>query len=388
MFTLKALQANDGDCFLLHYGSDDEPKIILIDGGPKTTYKNVLKPRLDELRGKGTLDLRMVMVSHIDLDHITGILDMFRNLTELQNSGKPQPYAVRSLWHNSFEKLGVAKKAAVESRVVGAAVTGGDAKVPGLDDKVKAGVASIKQGNDLRNYAVKLGVSVNAETKGELVCARETGRNTLKIDPDAGLTFTVLGPREAELNKLEDEWEKAKTKPKAKATPQAIAADYLNRTVPNLSSIVVLAELKAGRRAARRMLLTGDAGGDFILEGLESADLLTDGKIHVDLLKVQHHGSRHSIEQDFFENVTADRYVISGDGKHGNPSTETLEWLSAARSGEAYDAYLTNKKLKENLTKLLTSFLTAEAKNQPRHRYHFRDEKALSISVDAGGRSH
>jgi triacylglycerol esterase/lipase EstA (alpha/beta hydrolase family) len=136
------------------------------------------------------------------------------------------------------------------------------------------------------------------------------------------------------------------------------------------------------------MLLTGDAGGDFILEGLESAGLLTDGKIHVDLLKVQHHGSRHSIEQDFFESVTADQYVISGDGKHGNPSMETLEWLSAARSGEAYDAYLTNKKLKENLTKPLTRFLTAEAKNQPRHTYHFRDEKALSISVDAGGRSH
>ena len=37
----------------------------------------------------------------------------------------------------------------------------------------------------------------------------------------------------------------------------------------------------------------------------------------------------------------------------------------------------------ENLTRPLTSFLAAEARNQPRHKYHFRAEKALSITVDA-----
>jgi hypothetical protein len=196
-----------------------------------------------------------------------------------------------------------------------------------------------------------------------------------------GLTFTILGPRQVELNKLEEEWEKAKAKPKGKASPEAIAADYLNRTVPNLSSIVVLAEWNGGK--PKRMLLTGDAGGDFIIEGLKSAGLLRSGKIHVDLLKVQHHGSRHSVEQAFFEQVTADRYVISGDGKNGNPNIQVLKWLSAARSGETYDVYLTNRKLKENLTGPLTAFLAKEAKSESKHKYHFREEKALSIIVEA-----
>lgn len=383
MFTLEALQAHDGDCLLLHYGSEQDPKLILIDGGPTGTYKPILKARLDQLRGTGTLDLRLAMVSHIDLDHITGILDLLKNLCELQNSGKPQPYRIRSLWHNSFEKLARVKKAAVENKAVGAAVSGSGISLDGLSDKVQAVVASVKQGNDLRNYAVKLGnVKLNAETKGELVCAPETGRKIIPIDAAAGLTFTILGPREAELQDLESEWEKSKAKAKPKATPEAIAADYLNRTVPNLSSIVVLAELKAGTSKPKQMLLTGDAGGDFILEGLESAGLLKDGKIHVDLLKVQHHGSRHSIEQDFFEKVTADRYVISGDGKHGNPSMEVLKWLSAARTGEQYDAYLTNRELKEDLTKPLDKFLKAEANAETGHRYHFREESALSISVE------
>src|SRR5215471_2468161 len=123
MFTLEALQANDGDCFLLHYGSHEEPKIILIDGGPKTIYKTILKKRLDELRGNGTLDLRMVMVSHIDLDHITGILDLFKSLNELRAGDKP--FRIRSLWHNSFEEMAGRNRAAAESKIVGAAVGGG-----------------------------------------------------------------------------------------------------------------------------------------------------------------------------------------------------------------------------------------------------------------------
>ena len=380
MFTLEALQADDGDCLLLHYGSDEDRNLILIDGGPRGIYKTILKERLDQLRGDGVLNLRMVMVSHIDLDHITGILDLFKNLWELQNAGKPEPYRVRSLWHNSFEKLVGAKKAAVESKVVAAAVGGGPLTLEGLDAKVKAVVASVKQGNDLRNYAIKLGsVKLNAETKGELVCAPGKGRKTIDIDP--GLTFTILGPREAELNHLESAWEKAKAKPKAAA--QSIAADYLNRTVPNLSSIVVLAEMKTGKAAVKRMLLTGDAGGDFILEGLESAGLLKGGKIHVDLLKIQHHGSRHNVELDFFKRVTADRYVVSGDGKHGNPSLETLTWLSAARTGQEYELFLTNRKGKENLTKVLDGFLEKEAQAESGHKYHFRKENALSISAEA-----
>ena len=381
MFTLEALQAHDGDCLLLHYGSDLDRKLILIDGGPTGIYKSVLKTRLEQLRGKGTLHLRLIMVSHIDLDHITGILDLLKNLYELQNSGKSQPYRTQSLWHNSFEKLAGMKKAMSENGVVAAAVNGSSINFAGLDDRVKAVVASVRQGNDVRNYAVRLGTKLNAETNGELLCAPETGRKTISIDPDAGLTFTILGPREAELRDLENEWEKSKTKAETKATPETIAADYLNRTVPNLSSIIVLAELRTGKSTRKQMLLTGDAGGDFILKGLESSGLLRKGKIHVDLLKVQHHGSEHSSTQDFFEKVTADYYVISGDGKHGNPSLKVLNWLSVARAGEKFDAYLTNRKLRENLTKSLDEFLKAEAKDAPEHKYHFREEQALSISV-------
>lgn len=354
MFTLEALQANDGDCLLLHYGSHRAPRLILIDGGPRGIYKAVLRRRLEELRpGGGVLALRLAMVSHIDLDHITGVLDLFRDLYERQSDGRPAPYRIESLWLNSFQKLA------------------GAGRTPGLKPGVGAVVASVKQGADLRDYALRLGnLKLNAETGGRPLCAPDRGRRTIAID--AGLAFTILGPAAAELGKLEKEWR----------THTPLAADYLNRTIPNLSSIVALAERRGEDGRTRRMLLTGDAGGDLILRGLESAGLLERGRIHLDLLKVQHHGSPHSVDRGFFERVTADRYLISGDGRHGNPSMETLEWLSAARAGESFRAYFTNRKGRDGLSAMLSRFLKKEADSQAGHRYFFRDERALSIRAD------
>ena len=81
----------------------------------------------------------------------------------------------------------------------------------------------------------------------------------------------------------------------------------------------------------RRMLLTGDARGDFILDELRALDLLRNDTIHVDLLKVPHHGSERNVREDFFRQVTADHYVISADGRHGNPDVRMLQMLTRAR---------------------------------------------------------
>src|SRR5262249_11783737 len=147
-----------------------------------------------------------------------------------------------------------------------------------------------------------------------------------------------------------------------KKTASAQAADYLNRTVPNLSSIVVLAEAEIAKGKKKRLLLTGDAGGDLIQNALKSTKLSSKGKLHVDLLKVQHHGSNHSTDLKFFQNIIADHYVISGNGKHGIPHPDTLGWLAKARKGEECDVYLTNRKGELGLTKNLDKFLAREVK--------------------------
>ena len=77
----------------------------------------------------------------------------------------------------------------------------------------------------------------------------------------------------------------------------------------NLSSIVVLAEMNE-----KRMLLTGDALGRYVTDGLEKAGKMKDGKIRLDLLKMPHHGSSRNTTPEFFQKVTADHYVFSADG--------------------------------------------------------------------------
>jgi hypothetical protein len=374
---LEALQACDGDCLLLHYPAGDRSGLVLVDGGPRGVYAKILKKRLEQLRGDSPrLDLRLVMVSHIDSDHVTGILDLCKDLAERRADGEEPRYRIRSLWHNSFESLVGGRVAATESAMVGAALGG---TVPaGLHRDVESVVASVKQGNDLRILARTL-TTINAETDSDLIKAPESGRRAIPIDES--LSFIPLGPAEAELRSLEASWEISKKN--GLADEASIAADYLNRTVPNLSSIVILAEITPPAGTAVRILLAGDAGGDLILKGLKTAGLLSDdGKIHLDLLKVQHHGSNHSVDIDFFRNVTADRYVISGNGKHGIPHRDTLDWLSKARAGQECDIYMTNRAGEEGLGEMLDSFLAEESAQEPGHRYHFREEKALSVIID------
>src|SRR5262249_7490907 len=148
------------------------------------------------------------------------------------------------------------------------------------------------------------------------------GGDAKKIGP--GLTFNVLGPTIPDLLKLHQKHQKWLVQLKeAGKTPAAVLSAYVDESVTNLSSIVVLAEAND-----KRMLLTGDARGDKILEGLEFAGAMkTGGQIHVDILKVPHHGSSNNIEPDFFERITSEHYVFSGNGEHGNPERETLQML-------------------------------------------------------------
>jgi hypothetical protein len=378
VFTLEALQANDGDCLLLHYQKTaaGTPVRVLIDGGSAGVYSSVLKPRIDQLRGRTPLDLRMVMTSHIDADHITGILDLFKALAQLRDDGEEEFCRIQTLWHNSFEKLHGGRPAAVQSATVAASL---DGVVPpkGLERFTAAVVASVPQGNQLRKAAVQLGVPINQGAGGDPVAAPARGQ---KIVPIAdGLTFMVLAPNAVQLTRLKEAFEAAKAE--HGGNDEAVGADYLNNTVPNMSSIVVIAEAAGAKGKKRRMLLSGDARGDVLLESLELAGLMKGGRCHFDLMKVQHHGSSHSTTQDFFEKVTADRYVISGNGRHDIPHADALAWLSAARRGKPYEAYLTNRIGVLKNKQVMDRFLAAESKNEKQHSYFFRKEKELSLSV-------
>jgi hypothetical protein len=99
------------------------------------------------------------------------------------------------------------------------------------------------------------------------------------------------------------------------------------------------------RSGDRSLLLTGDARSDDIMEGLEAVGLLTDDgpPLTVDVLKLPHHGSIRNVNATFFDRVRARHYVISANGRDGNPEDETLALLFDARreDNEPWTLWLT-----------------------------------------------
>ncbi|MGE3309125.1 MAG: hypothetical protein AB7O66_04080 [Limisphaerales bacterium] len=399
IFTLEALKAAYGDALLLHFGPTKAPNLAIIDGGPSGIYQSVLKPRLAELMKNkkrlksGRLPIRLVMVSHIDDDHVNGILAM---ANELADSPGKQPYRIESLWHNSFDDLlgnsGEELAASLATAVRQVLVSG---KLPAGSPlrEVHTGlvIASVKQGRELRQAATRLGWDINKEFGGKLVRAGKKGTPPIPMDPKGGMTLRVLGPQEARLNALRKEWDKQLNK-MGLARNAAQAAEYADRSVFNLSSLVVLAEAPGSDGGkTRRMLLTGDARGDHVLDGLKAAGLLKGGKCHVDLLKLPHHGSNRNLEPEFFAAVTADHYIVSSNGeKFDNPDRETLDWLVAARQGGGpFTIHLTYPveefqfKKRKTIRKELKALIDA-GENTGAYRVICREPGAPSVRVDLG----
>lgn len=375
-FTLEALQARHGDSLLLHWGND---RLAVIDGGPSGVFSDTLQPRLEALQAERdvkTLPIRLLMVSHIDDDHIHGVLDLTRYLADLRKENKALPWKIQTLWHNAFddivgnvEPLSMALGAAVAPVANGGLVPAG----LGLDRYSALVMASVSQGRTLRDDARALELAVNNPWKG-LVCAPAGEKRELPLED--GLTLAVTGPLQAQVDALRADWDKKleQMKKKNAAEAQAIAADFVDKSVYNLSSIVVVASM-----GNRRMLLTGDARGDFILEGLRALNLLQNDAIHVDLLKVPHHGSDRNVTEEFFRQVTADHYVISADGRHGNPDPKMLRMLTRARGNAEYTIHLTNR------VAAAEAFFEADRAQGRRYQVVNRADDASSVTVRLGG---
>ena len=338
MFILEALPARKGDCLLLRYGKKGNPRLIVIDGGPSGVYGPSLQPRLTELKvaqkiaADEPLPIDLVIISHIDDDHIAGILEMTRELVEEKDNQQPPSYEVAGIWHNTFDDIIGSTPGELQASLstrFGTASTADAvlARSPALSLDAAKILASVGQGRQLRDDIKKLKVPLNEAFDGELAML-VGGSSTMTLKMGDGLEFIVVGPMKAQLQKLQkehDAW--LKKQKKAKKDPEAALAAFIDQSAPNLSSIVIHAT-----SGGKSILLTGDARGDFIMEGLMAAGLMTKNKPYkVDVLKVPHHGSDNNVDQDFFEKVQATDYVFSGNGEHGNPERATLEMLFAAR---------------------------------------------------------
>jgi hypothetical protein len=322
MFEIEALKAKHGDCLLLRWGAPQAPRLAVVDGGPDLTYTTALKPRLEALKRNGRISIDLLMLSHIDDDHISGLID----LLEAIEAGD-MPVDIDLAWFNHLEGL-LDGPLPQGTQAVTAAVHAGFGGRGGgqgqWEDKV---LASVPQGQDLLRLLKLRGLDTTLNHPYAQLVMRGLAPKVAQV---AGLDLTPIAPGYKAVEALRKVW-KEKRK-------DGVTAAYRDRSPYNLSSIVVVAEY-----AGKTMLLTGDALGRDVIEGLEAARYpKRDGRWHFDLIKLPHHGSRNNVTQGFFETVTADKYLVSGDQvRFPNPNEDAMHWLAAAREGEDYGIWCT-----------------------------------------------
>lgn len=330
MFKLHAVQAQFGDSLVLEFGTDASPRYVLIDGGPPDNFALSLDDALQEIVTTKKLDL--VVLSHIDNDHVVGLLDLFAAVEEDKANGVAERVKMKALWHNSFQRS-IDPNGTIIQRMQSLMTASISASVA-MPLSANA-FFGLSEGNRLRILAKKLKVPVNKGFPDDLIIV-DTAPAPIKLGK---LTLTVVGPDQANLDALRAEWLAwlAKTEHDMSMDPATLANS--DKSIPNLSSIVLLAECDG-----RSILLTGDARGDHIISGLDSAGKLTNGKLHVDVFKAAHHGSNRNVNKTFFKNITADTYVISADGTYDNPDLDTLQWIveAAKAANRKIDIVVTN----------------------------------------------
>ena len=363
-----AFHANDGDCLLLSTstpvaGGPDVEHHILIDGGRSTAFRENAR---DTVYALDRLDV--VCVSHIDEDHIAGVVTLVEDMVEWRvhrfelgsdpdspPPSFPEPPDIGEIWHNSlFDLVGDD----IEPRVQPAMTTSagvlsgsGDPAVSDLGLRLASLAAGERSAMELsrRISARQLGIQRN-RPKDELM-KRRSPRSFRRVGP---MTIRILGPSDEDVEALREDWSdwiddngKALAKLQeemlddeerlgsleAKVVAQPMIGAALGDGVagvsePNVASLMLLVQESGGSR----VLLTGDGISSRILDGLAHYRKLdANGRIHVEVLKVQHHGAAGNVTEEFVAAVSADNYLFCGCGASGNPEIEVVEALALAR---------------------------------------------------------
>ena len=354
--TLRVYHAGDGDCLLITDATGT--RTMLVDGGRTGTFKDFKR---DDLTMN---DIDVICVSHIDNDHISGILQLLDDevawrrhdfLTDVgepsHEPGAPRPPKIKEIWHNAlFELVGADLVLPIENAL---ATSSQILRKRGLEDQAlscenialgeRAGLELAR-----RVSPEQLDIELNKAANGGLLTREEArGRRFERM------RVKVIGPSQADIDRLRVVWKKwIEDNPTAldelregfredeaflgAATPgTSIAADLgdgaSSITAPNLASIMLVLE-----EHDESILLTGDGGADEIIAGMEAENELRKNRSrHVTVFKIPHHGALANMTEELARRVTADHYVFCGNGAHHNPELELLERLTQIRLHEA-----------------------------------------------------
>jgi hypothetical protein len=263
MFRIDLLPAEYGDAIWIEYGRQRRRHRLLIDCGTSAVYPR-LRERILALR-ESDRHFELLVITHVDADHIGGALDLLRQQQELG-------VTFGEIWFNGYVHL----------------TPGGVVPRPEAED-----ILGPLQGEVLTELIVANGAAKwNAAVQGGALVVPESGPLQVLRQLPGGMKLTLLSPFQGQLDRLRPAWDAACRKAGIVAGAATVddrtrldeveepreEDDLLgdpdvgqlaarpfkpDRAAPNGTSIALLAEY-AGRRA----LLSGDAFAPVMLDAL------------------------------------------------------------------------------------------------------------------------
>lgn len=324
------LNAGCADSVHIYFtGNDGKPRNIIIDGGSEKgdIYVRSLSKRINEIViiKKEIIDLWII--THIDDDHIGGILRLLKDVELL----KAVDLSRTTFWFN---------------------YSIWDYDSGFRDNNLK----NVKQGITLRNYLI------------------ENSNVVEKITDDNGIidlwgaTVTILSPDNESYNKLLKVWETEQVQIRKSAVSHIKKTrknDYskkiedfdINKEVKddseeNGSSIAFI--LKYNEEA---ILFSADSH-PWVLAS--SISRITEGEmLKLKYMQIPHHGSRYNTSNALLNLIDCEDYIISADGfnRSNLPNKETFVKVLKANPNKIINFYITQEnELTKNIFKVDKDF--------------------------------
>ena len=308
---IKFLKASKGDCFLISFKDDKSiSRNILIDGGVNETYYDSpnnrdgeLKLEIDAIRKNGQ-KIDLLILTHIDNDHICGLLKWFEmdeNAHEL----------IEKVWFNSGKLIAEFLNEPenpdlrVGLKIFNSAYTGVTEALEFenylLDHQIWERKINIV-GTDLNQNGVS--IKILSPNDDQLKKLLKEYKNTTKIP---AYTSGTSKDWDISLKTLIDDEELHYQKPK-------------DNSLKNQSSISFILTVEN-----KSFLFLADAPSNQIIKALRDLGYSIDNPLHVEFIKVSHHGSKNNTCNELLEIIKTNNYLISTDSSgHGHPNKRTL----------------------------------------------------------------
>ena len=325
-FRVQMLPARAGDALWIEYGQGRDLHRVLIDGGYRKTIQSVERRIRDIARKEGGVcKFDLVVVTHIDVDHIEGIIELL---------GAGLPIEIEELWFN------------------------GRRHHPNIETSTRLTAyrqLSGKHGLFLDTLIDRLDARWNSAFNGGPVIVPAEPSPLPMVELPGGMKITLLSPTHEKLAALAPEWDKHIQKAgldhaTSKEVLQAMEnlhyrtaavrdMETLRRERPtgpiNMDDLITVADTsdpgeENGASIAflaefdgRSVLFTGDSHADVLINSIRR--LTGGGRLRVGAVKLVHHGNRNNVSAALLEKLNTQTFLVSTNGAtHFHPDREAI----------------------------------------------------------------